>query len=599
MQLKEELQQSNINIDTLNRSILNRDAVISSLNQQIQQLEFKLNDLIEKEKDLYSKEYNSSSKTIALENQVSVLKRERDHFEDLMSTLKTELTELKRDNSQKSLEQESDKYNLDKSESDNNTLKSALEKLNFELFQVRKDYSLLEINSEDFKIELENERNKNQNLNNRLSELKSLLGNKDHDLLEASDTIYQLKSKLDSKLIGEKDLNSDTSYLKSELQNCKTLIDSLGDEKSSMVLKCEELERLVFASKSKIETLNFQLNSEKSENEKLVREIKSHEDNFHKLKNDLKSRELEFEKSNIKFQELVEKYQLVANSQNTFIERYDNQNLLINELESEIKLLKRRLQESADVMSSENNLKEEKLESLSKTSIKLIKAEKDIASLLEQNTALRRDLARSDADLSILKSQIGSLSMKNDGDRADFKRLIEEKESSDLKINELRELISNIEVTSRNNMYKVNKLESHISDIENEKKMLLSNNKNLKNELQGRDESIKQIRQALQTLDKERDFLQSQLDFEAEQKVNQEKVHKQLEVKIFQYKELLEKADKIKRHLEHELSSSQRNISSLDAKINSYKEENLDLKRKLSFKNCNQLSIINCRYHKI
>jgi len=67
------------------------------------------------------------------------------------------------------------------------------------------------------------------------------------------------------------------------------------------------------------------------------------------------------------------------------------------------------------------------------------------------------------SDVAVLKSQVESLSRKTSGDRADFKRVIEEKEAAEMKIVELRALISNIEISSRNTGYKCNKLEAALT----------------------------------------------------------------------------------------------------------------------------------------
>lgn len=66
-----------------------------------------------------------------------------------------------------------------------------------------------------------------------------------------------------------------------------------------------------------------------------------------------------------------------------------------------------------------------------------------------------------------MRSQVESLSRKSNGDRADFKRVIEEKEAAEMKIVELRGLVSNIEITSRNTGYKCNKLEAALAGMQN------------------------------------------------------------------------------------------------------------------------------------
>jgi chromosome segregation ATPase len=58
------------------------------------------------------------------------------------------------------------------------------------------------------------------------------------------------------------------------------------------------------------------------------------------------------------------------------------------------------------------------------------------------------------------------------------------------------------------------------------------------------------------------------------------------ESQLVQLREVIDSEERKKAHLNHELMTANRQLSALDARLNSSKEEVLDLKRKIAFKSC-------------
>jgi chromosome segregation ATPase len=121
-------------------------------------------------------------------------------------------------------------------------------------------------------------------------------------------------------------------------------------------------------------------------------------------------------------------------------------------------------------------------------------------------------------------------------------------------------------------------------DGENERKAILAQNKKLTDEVLAHKKASDGLNEALQNLDRERDHLQAQLDFEAENKMACDLKLRSYEAQLVQYRDMLESAERKHQHLIHELGTANRQVATLDARLNSSKEEVLELKRKISFK---------------
>ena len=581
-ELKTQLKKSSEDSDRLNRLILDRDAVISSLTDKANQLENNLKVLMEKEKDITDRELEFMSQSSTVEQQLSVVVRERDHFENLVVDMKKEIAGLKREKFDYSAGKDITSGRLSQLEQENSALKEKLSTVNSDLLDAKTNLTKYELSIESLSANLESERKRNNLLSSKYSEINESIKKKDADLSDAVSMIGELKVKLG--LGSSASIQSSDAYLKNELRICKETVDNLESEKSALVIKVDDLERSISALRSQLQIANVNLQGEEEENKKLITEVRSKDEEFSRLRKELKSKEIEFEKSNIKFQELVDKYHVVSSSQKSIVEQYDGQNQLVEELEGEIRLLKLRLQEYTHAYNNEKDLKDGQSESINRATERLSKAERDLSVQMDQNTSLRRELSRAEADNSILKTQIESMNRKNAGDRADLRRAIEEKDVAEQKVAELRDLVANIEITARNNGYKCQRLEAALAEADAEKKALMTDKQKIIDDVDGREQTIRNLNETLQNLDKERDYLQAQLDVEAEYKVSMEQKMKHYESQTGQYRDMVDKAEKRSQYASQELNTASRQISILEARLNSAKDEVIELKRHLQGK---------------
>ena len=135
-------------------------------------------------------------------------------------------------------------------------------------------------------------------------------------------------------------IQSSDAYIKNELRVAKASVEKMESENSDLAMKIDDLERLISTIKSQLQVANVNLQGEEEENKRLITEVRNKDEEFSRLRKEMRSKEVEFERSNIKFQELVDKYHVVSSSQKSIVEQYDGQNQLVEELEGEIRLLK-------------------------------------------------------------------------------------------------------------------------------------------------------------------------------------------------------------------------------------------------------------------
>lgn len=96
---------------------------------------------------------------------------------------------------------------------------------------------------------------------------------------------------------------------------------------------------------------------------------------------------------------------------------------------------------------------------------------------------------------------------------------------------------------------------------------------------------IYDLQVTLQNIDEDRDRLQSQLDSEEEDAINRSKHQQTLDNDIIKYKQIIERCEKKISNQNLEIQSAQKQCLATEARLNSLKEENLQIKRIMIHKN--------------
>ena len=202
----------------------------------------------------------------------------------------------------------------------------------------------------------------------------------------------------------------------------------------------------------------------------------------------------------------------------------------------------------------------------------------------EDGLRLQQAISNLEEERDVLRRQLEEGSRRSRAERSDLQRAITEKSEALARVEELKVLVSNLEGSLRAHSHKHSKLAAVIERGGEDAELWEAERVKLATALEDRDRRVRDQQEALQSLDRERDRLQEQLDLVEEAAVEQMQLRKHQEQQISGLKQVQEQAERRLQALSGELTSAQRHAQAADARLNAAQLEVQEYKRRLSQK---------------
>ena len=575
-QLKQEIEESQSQLKNCQRVITDRDAVIFSLQKDLDNKENLARDAVSK-----LGEHSVSSETMVSElNKYKAMleaeEKARDRYEQLLETLRSELALLRKERSDAILEKEESSGKLKRIEkeleySNHNNTKNLRD-----LTDSKEDVVKLRLKIDELDADVHTERSKAEFASKRCMELEEQVGRYKSDLLEASNKLARSEA--------SQSPSSVLDQLKGDAQSLRSRIELLEEEKRTWGKERASLEQEIRIITSANQSQSIRSNEVTTLKTQLTEEMMSKETEISNLRKLIFDKDLELDQATAQ----LKAQEQISESLKSSLKEHQSQLRVRSEgselLASEVHTLELRLSELQDAYDKARMIGEDASTTQTMAIHRVKQSEKDNSMLMDQLEVLRREKEVLENGSDSLRRQLDVANRRAGADREYLRKAIAEKAVLENRIQELKVLIANMESSARSHSHQNTRLAAALEDSNEGLRKLEQELQHMKHTIEERDSRINELQEALQNLDEERDRLQANLDEQEEAADAKDLQRQHLETQIYQLKQLLDKAEKKAHNTSLELINTQKQASASESRLNSLKQELLETKRRFAIK---------------
>lgn len=575
--LKVDLDEAQSQAEMLARQVQQKDEYLSIRETECNELQRKLQEISSK---LGSNTHTSSElewKVNHLQAQFDESCRERDTAQTLAERLRVEISTLRRERIDVISAKEEIEGKLRMMTRDYNSSQAAADKANREVLEVKTQHVNLTVKFETLVSEHEASQRKLDHTTGMFTQTQSNLNTIKGELTEALNSLamYQMSSAPGNAAdVLRNDLRAMTA-------KCNSLDNDNKELHKERINLQEQIHSLTTRNMIGAQSVE-QSNSDKSS---LLQEIENKTNALLAVAKSAQELELEVERLTTKLKaEEMTVNSLRAAARDKELHSHTQLNTS-QQLSSDVTMLTRRCVDAEEAYSIAKRQSEKDQHALIRMTERATNSEREVASLSDMLLTSQQEIDNFQLQTLGLKKQIEVVNRQLAAERSDSNMASEHEDAMNKKIQDLKTLLANNEASVRSQALKNTQLLNVINQSEENTQRLDVEMNALKTTILEKNNKIESLQEALKNLDGGRDDVQNQLDMEQERSVKQDTVIRQLEQKNLQLRQVLEQTDKKFSNSSSELHHAQNTLKGLDQRLNAFKEENGELKRRLGMKN--------------
>jgi len=575
-QLKVDLEECQNQLKSCYRSITDRDAVIMSLQKELDNKENLAKDAVSKLGDISVSSETKEAEISKYKSLLEAEQKQRDRYEQLLETLRSELALLRKEKSDAIMEREESTGKLKRLEKELEYLNHNSDKTLRDLTDNKTEVVKLRLRIDELDADIHSERSKADFANKRSSELEETLSRCKVELAEASQKLTRLETSQSSSSI--------LDQMKLDAQSLRSRIEQLEEEKRNWGKERAALEQDARVIASANQAQSIRSNEVVSLKTQLTEEVMSKETEISHLRKIIFDKDLEMDQASAQ----LKAQEQICESLKSSLKEHQSQLRVRTEgselLASEVHTLELRLSELQDAYDKARMIGEDASTSQTMTTHRVKQMERDNSMIMEQLEILRREKEVLENGSDSLRRQLDVANRRAGADREDLRKAMAEKAVLENRVQELKVLIANMEASARSHAHQNTRLAAALEDGNEGLRKLEQEAQHLKHTIEERDTRINELQEALQNLDEERDKLQANLDELEEASESRELQRQHQETQIYQLKQLLEKTEKRLQNSSLELINTQKQANATESRLNSVKQELLETKRRFAIK---------------
>jgi len=575
--LKVELDESQGQAEMLARQVQQKDEYLSIRETECNELQRKLQEISSK---LGSNTHVSTElewRVNHMQAQFDEACRERDTAQSLAERLRVEISTLRRERIDVISSREEVESKLRLVTRDYNNAQAAADKANREMLEVKTNHSNLTVKFETLVSEHESSQRKLDHTSGLFTQTQSNLNTVKAELTEALNSLamYQMSSAPGNVAdVLRNDLRAMTA-------KCNSLDNDNKELHKERVNLQEKIHSLTTRNMIGVQSVE-QSNTDKAS---LLQEVENKTNALLAVAKSAQQLELEMERLTTKLKaEEMTVNSLRAAAREKELHSHSQLNTS-QQLSSDVTMLTRRCVDAEEAFNIAKRQSEKDQQTLIRMTERATNSEREVASLSDMLLSSQQEIDNFQLHLLGVKKQYEAVNRQLAAERSDSNMASENQGALNKKIQDLKTLLANNEASVRTQALKNTQLLNVINQSEENSQRLDLEINALKTTITEKNNKIESLLEALKNLDGGRDDVQNQLDMEQERSVKQDTVIRQLEQKNLQLRQVLEQTDKKFSNSSTELHHAQNTLKGLDQRLNAFKEENAELKRRLGMKN--------------
>ena len=577
-ELKEELAAMSSRAEGMARVASDRQEILKTVEKERDALQNELDNVLASTRVKDVDESNLNGRLITLQKALKDSNTEKEQINKFTSELKSDLSSLRREHNEVLVKLEAEMDRAKRHEAEVSSTQNALKVARGELLDARGLATQQELALEDAITTSSRLQKRVESLEKQLEACQKDLDEKSKEI---ADTALEQIRKGNSPA-GERFLQDQLTELRTTVVEWRTKSERLQEEKEAWLADKRSMMLEIQSASAKATVASESLNVNDSERLKLVTQINDLQDQVTIANRELNRKQLQLEKCNAELREF----------ESTIISLRQNEDALKSQLESyskhqqendaELQSMRRNLEDQTSAYREMRNLGDDSAAALIRKAERIASLEREVTTANDKISLLQDETNRLEMALQDAQRRTDSISRQSDVRRDDLQRVTSEKESFEVKVHELKALISSMEAENRTNAQKATRLKVALQEEEDGQKALQGYNEELQDKFKEVTDRLEDTQRALYALDKERDESQNALDNADEQIRQKDKVIEQSGIQLKQLKTLINSSEQKLRAAAGEVRSLQNQCKVADSRIASLKEENGELLKQRS-----------------
>ena len=575
--LKQELTDTKHTLVSMSQSIADKDRLLKQVQSDVHDKDALISDLTSRASNNVTSNDQLKDELKAIKDSLTAVTRDRDQFKQLQEATQHDLSNLRKERIDLVVNNDDLKVKYASLAKELDASRQAIDRYVKELGDAKGDVVKLNMINEKLDNDFTSATKRAENAIRYQKELEDKLSVRTSELQEASQRVVLLQNTVASVDVVEQ-LRNDIKDLRGKVNAAEDAKEKVQREKDALIMEA----RMTSSLSQQQQHKNIEMDEIRAQ---ANHTILLKEEEMSKLRHTIRTLQMDLDRAEAssRTQEDINRKLKAALDDRQSQMRYHTSTT--GEMRSDIQILEHKLAETEE---SFLRTKEQCRDAINGQGIALEKATKleyDLASALDRLLLTQNERVSLENQCDNYRKQIDQVSQRALADREELRQALADKNNLEIKVSELKVLVKNMEVSANSYAQKSTRLSAKLE----EDNVAMSEVKNEMSELRScisnREGTIRDLKEALQNLDDERDSLQNQLDAMVEQHEQREVVRKNQEQQILSLKKINEMSEKKLQGCSGDVTAMQKTCAALEGRINSLKEENIELQRKLAQRN--------------
>ena len=577
-ELKEELAVISSRAEGMARVASDRQETLKTVEKERDTLQSELDKVLASTRVKDVDESNLNGRLITLQKALKDSHDEKEQINKFAAELKSDLSALRREHNGVLVKLEAEMDRAKRYEAEVSSTQNALKIARGELLDARGSATQQELALEDAITTSSRLQKRVESLEKQLEASQKDLNEKSKEIANAA--LDQIRK--GNSPAGERFLQDQLTELRTTVVEWRTKSERLEEEKEAWLADKRSMMLEIQSASAKATVASESLNVNDSERLKLVTQINDLQDQVTIANRELNRKQLQVEKCNAELREFESTIISLRQNEDAMKTQLESQSKQQQKKDAELQSMRRNLEDQASAYREMRNLGDDSAATLMRKTERITSLEREVTIANDKMSLLQDETNRLEMALQDAQRRVDSISRQSDIRRDDLQRVTSEKESFEVKVHELKALISSMEAENRTSAQKATRLKVALQEEEDGQKALQGHNEELQEKFKEVTDRLEDTQRALYALDKERDESQNALDSAAEQIRQKDKVIEQSSIQLKQLRTLIDSSEQKLRAAAGEVRSLQNQCNVADSRIASLKEENSELLKQRS-----------------